>query len=587
MRFQKSLCVALSIALGASALPASAFAIQEGDQTPLTSEEIAAYIEQGSDGTNFEDEAAASNAAINLASNSSSVRSSKTNSAISTNTQVYAYSGDDMFETAAMEAVDAYPNGSTSAIIAGPGGAWVDALTSAGLSSAKGPILFAGDGYLPSQTIDALNDLGVQSVVIVGGEAAVKPGVVSDLQSNGFSIETRLAGDDCFGTQMAIYNYGVEHNVWDTDYVFVATYAYFADALSASPIAYSAKAPIFIVDGNGGLNAEQTDALLEKAQQGWFKNPVVFGGSTVVSERTLGKLDGIAHIAGSESGAIRLWGSDMYGTSEAVAAWSVNSMGFNWNSPTLATGKAPYDALAGSVLAGSLKSPLLLVDDDYTDTIEYAANSAGSIPEIRFLGGEACISMRTRMNIADDLGFPWAAIPGYKVYVDAGHGYNDQNNGRWDSGAIGCGYCEADLTKELANMVASILTNTYGIDVFLNDDGGYYKLRHAEAINAGCDSLVSIHFNAANGGSGTESYIHEYNASDLSASWQNSIHPCLVAGTGLKDRGAKTAELAIVGGYLPSVLLEICFIDNSYDMNQYQARKYFIATEIAEGIVSR
>ncbi len=580
--------MALSIALGGFSFTPAAYATQEGDQTLLTEEEIEAYLSEGNDGTSFTEQETATtdSSAMSLESSSSCSRRSKTNSAISTGTQVYAYSGADMFETAAMEALDAYPSGSTTAIIAGPGGAWVDALASAGLSSAKGPILFAGDGYLPSQTANALNELGVKSVVIVGGEAAVKPAVVSDLRNNGISVETRLAGDDCFSTQMAIYDYGVEHGIWNTDYVFVATYSYFADALSASPAAYSAKAPIFIADAEGNLNDEQLNALTAKAQQGWFKKPVVFGGSTVVSERTLGKLDGIAYIAGSETGAQRIWGDDMYGTSQAVAEWVVSDMGFSWSSPTLATGRTPYDALAGSVLAGSLKSPLLLVDDDYISTIDFAAKTIGTVPEIRFLGGEACISMRTRMDIADKLDFPWAAIPDYRVYVDAGHGYNDQNNGKWDSGAVGCGYYEADLTKELATMVASILTNTYGIDVFLNDDGGYYKLRHAEAISVGCDSLVSIHFNAA-GGSGTESYIHEYNASYLSASWQDSIHPCLVAGTGLANRGAKSAELAIVGGYLPAVLLEICFIDNSYDMDQYQARKYFIASEIAEGIASR
>lgn len=193
--------------------------------------------------------------------------------------------------------------------------------------------------------------------------------------------------------------------------------------------------------------------------------------------------------------------------------------------------------------------------------------------------------MRVRMEVADKLGFPYAALPNFKVYVDAGHGQNDTGNGAYASGAVSGSYVEAKLTKELADMVGNILKNDYGVDVFINDDGGAYKLRHAEAIAKGCDAIVSIHFNSA-GGTGSESLIHNYNASYLSAGWQSKIHPYLIKGVGLTDRGKKTQEVAILGGYLPATLLEICFIDNANDMKQYESRKVEIAHKIAEGIVS-
>lgn len=63
--------------------------------------------------------------------------------------------------------------------------------------------------------------------------------------------------------------------------------------------------------------------------------------------------------------------------------------------------------------------------------------------------------------------------------------------------------------------------------------------------------------------------------------------PNLVKGTGLADLGKRKQEVAILSGYLPSTLLEVCFINNSYEMNQYQNRKDFIAKQIAFGIVSR
>ena len=98
---------------------------------------------------------------------------------------------------------------------------------------------------------------------------------------------------------------------------------------------------------------------------------------------------------------------------------------------------------------------------------------------------------------------------------------------------------------------------------------------------------MSIHFNAsARGLSGTESYIHNTAASPLSAGWQARVHAKLAAATGLADRGMKKKELAITSGYLPAVLLEVCFIDNASDMETYEENRDVIAHGIAEGIVS-
>ena len=171
---------------------------------------------------------------------------------------------------------------------------------------------------------------------------------------------------------------------------------------------------------------------------------------------------------------------------------------------------------------------------------------------------------------------------GFRVYVDAGHGQNSSNNGVFDPGAISGSYVEANLTSDLANRIAISLRNK-GVDAYVNT-GGWYKLRHPQAIANGYDAFISIHFNAG-GGSGTESYIHSYNASPFSARWQSLIHPKLVSVMGLKDRGQKRAELAVCGGRLPSVLLEICYIDNGADMSRYLSRRDVIANAIAEGAV--
>lgn len=78
---------------------------------------------------------------------------------------------------------------------------------------------------------------------------------------------------------------------------------------------------------------------------------------------------------------------------------------------------------------------------------------------------------------------------------------------------------------------------------------------------------------------------HEYNAAEYSYALQSQVHPYLISGTTLNDLGMRTQEVAILGGDLPATLLEVCFIDNSYDMSVYQSRKVDIAHKIAEGII--
>lgn len=79
--------------------------------------------------------------------------------------------------------------------------------------------------------------------------------------------------------------------------------------------------------------------------------------------------------------------------------------------------------------------------------------------------------------------------------------------------------------------------------------------------------------------------IHSVNAAPGSSVLQKDVHPQLVRGMALLDRGMKSAQFAVVSGQLPAVLLEIGFIDNPHDMAQYQSRKQIVAHDIAEGIM--
>ena len=170
----------------------------------------------------------------------------------------------------------------------------------------------------------------------------------------------------------------------------------------------------------------------------------------------------------------------------------------------------------------------------------------------------------------------------FKVYLDAGHGYNSNGDGRVDAGACSQGYRECDLTEELVDKVAKELDRR-GIEYIVGYGEAYWD-RHPDAVAKGCSTFLSIHFNAA-GGTGTETYIHSYNAAAGSPAFQKIMHSYLVTGTGLPDRGMKQSALAVCGGRLPSVLCEIAFIDRKEDMETYFKRQDDVARFLAAGIV--
>ena len=115
-----------------------------------------------------------------------------------------------------------------------------------------------------------------------------------------------------------------------------------------------------------------------------------------------------------------------------------------------------------------------------------------------------------------------------------------------------------------------------------------YWNRQQDAKDRGCTSLVSIHFNSYTGGAtGVESFIHSKNAAATSSALQSIMHEKLVDSIGLRDRGKKEAALSVCSAAntgLPATLLEICFIDNSYDMEQYLEKKDKIARALALGL---
>ena len=156
-----------------------------------------------------------------------------------------------------------------------------------------------------------------------------------------------------------------------------------------------------------------------------------------------------------------------------------------------------------------------------------------------------------------------------KILLSAGHGGTDGGSTGADGGK------EKDRTINLANKVASYLKNA-GHTVTVNTEktsSGAWRFKN----RSGYDFALSIHFNAFNGSAtGTECWYKgtQKKAGALSSAVANVL--------GIKNRGAKATTALYMMNIGFDNLIEVCFHDNSGDLNKYNSKIDAVAKAIAE-----
>lgn len=166
-----------------------------------------------------------------------------------------------------------------------------------------------------------------------------------------------------------------------------------------------------------------------------------------------------------------------------------------------------------------------------------------------------------------------------KILLIAGHGAGDP-------GAVGNGYREADLTREVVNNVKNLLSSYATVDVYPTSRSCYKDLVNGvNKVNfANYNYVLEIHFNAG-GGTGTEIYVTtREKAVDVETSIVNNLSKYY------RNRGVKATNFLVINTAksrgVSSALLEVCFIDNANDVKVYTNNKKAIAQCIVDGIVS-
>lgn len=166
-----------------------------------------------------------------------------------------------------------------------------------------------------------------------------------------------------------------------------------------------------------------------------------------------------------------------------------------------------------------------------------------------------------------------------RIVLDAGHGGKD-------SGAVGNGLKEKDLTLAIVKHIGRLLAEYEGVEVhYTRTDDRFLELSERAAIanKTKADFFLSVHINAG-GGTGFESYVHP-NANSATIAYQNVIHAEIMKAIGnVTDRGKKRANYAVLREtHMPALLTENLFIDNKNDAAKLDSEQFLL--QVAYGHV--
>ncbi len=165
------------------------------------------------------------------------------------------------------------------------------------------------------------------------------------------------------------------------------------------------------------------------------------------------------------------------------------------------------------------------------------------------------------------------------VLLIAGHG-----NG--DSGAIGNGYEEAELTREFVVLLKENLKSFCNVTLADTNRNWFEFLGSNNYDFSKYNYVLEIHFNSG-GGSGSEIFV---TTAESGITVENEILKNLCNCVKYHNRGVKRKDFRVISKIksqgVCSALLEVCFIDNSNDIEIYQKNKNKLATAVAKGIAT-
>lgn len=171
--------------------------------------------------------------------------------------------GDSAFATSA--AVARVVGGAEAFVVEGanadPSRGWPDAVSVSGLAAVtRRPVLLVERDALPDETAEVARELGIETVTVIGGDAAVSEEVATQFEQLG-AVVSRAAGETRYGTSVAVAARSEAEGLSPRT-TWVASGTDFPDSLAAGPAAAHEGAVLVLSDRDQLGASEETSALL-------------------------------------------------------------------------------------------------------------------------------------------------------------------------------------------------------------------------------------------------------------------------------------------------------------------------------------
>lgn len=174
--------------------------------------------------------------------------------------------GDDRFDTAARIATFGGAGevgelqGDRTAFVA-TGLNFADALAAGAIAAnARLPLLLTEHGTLPAVTAEAIEDLGLEHVILLGGEVAVAESVEDDIAALGVTVE-RVAGPTRVETALDLAALAQTRAGFDAATLNVARGSASPDALTIGPRAAQDASPVLLTSSSSALDVSDRSSL--------------------------------------------------------------------------------------------------------------------------------------------------------------------------------------------------------------------------------------------------------------------------------------------------------------------------------------
>jgi|SRR5690606_26759570 len=174
------------------------------------------------------------------------------------------------------------------------------------------------------------------------------------------------------------------------------------------------------------------------------------------------------------------------------------------------------------------------------------------------------------------------------IFLTAGHHNRD-------SGAVGNGYKESDLTKEIRDLTLTRIKQlSPRTKVWADNDNDTLSqvIAKVKGLATAKDIWVELHFDASSNSTATgATALVATNAREKSKELANDLVSIGSKVLGIRNRGVKTelesnrGRLAMLHTPASSVLYEVAFISNKDDIKAYQEMKYWLSDELARVLI--